>query len=60
MNMQKKLMRFSKFTDLYKDRNNSCGGWDDALFVPAFSIGYKAEFLHTQDISHGLGGFFLC
>ena len=19
-------------------------GWDDALFVPAFSIGYKAEF----------------
>ena len=22
-------------------------GWDDALFVPAFSIGYKAEFTHS-------------
>ena len=34
-------------------------GWDDALVAPAFPIGTKPN-LHTQDISHGLGGFFLC
>ena len=34
-------------------------GWDDALLAPAFPIGTKPN-LHPQDISHGLGGFFLC
>ena len=32
---------------------------NDALVVHGFSIGYKAD-LQTQDVSHGLGGFFLC